>query len=483
MMKRMMSNKKKICAILAVFIGVAVGCKAPSLAPSEQVDLPDTFVGDTDTLTLASVSWKDFFPDPYLIAYIDTALAGNHSLQKAMEQIAMAQSQLKASKSALFPEFALGIGGGVQRFGEYTMDGVGNRTTNTPDLPADQHIPDPYGNFDLGLNFQWEIDIWGKLTDRKRADAMRWMQSVEAHRLVRTLLIAEVATQYYTLVGLDQKEEILKDAIAKTEEDCELTDELMKEGEVSRLSADQFHSRRLQLEEMLLDTKQQISEAEQAFALLLGKLSMEVKRSDFETVSASHFPVEAGIPAQLLRNRPDIRVAELELLAAKADLSAARKAFFPSLVIGGSGGFNAFNLQKWFMAPASLVYDMAAGITAPIFKRREIQSLWEISQSRQKTALLDYHYTVLQSYQEVVNLVTASEQMSKRKVLKQEESLIHRRSISNANELFKTGFAGYLEVLSADERYLNCELERIEMNVAYCRLHAMLYRAVGGGCF
>lgn len=468
---------------MAATVWVLGGCKAPSLSPVERIDLPDTFTGRTDTATVASLSWKAFFPDSCLVAYMDTALAGNHSFLQTMENISIARAQLKTSKGALLPEVALGIDGGIQRFGEFTMDGVGNSTTNTPDLPKNKHIPDPYRNLNLGLSFQWEADIWGKLTDKKRAAAMRWMQSVEAQRLARTMLISEVATQYYGLIGLDRKRTVLEEAIRKTGESCALTDELMKEGEVSRLSVDQFNSRRLQLKEMLLDTELQISDAERAFALLLGKLSMKVVRPDFNTMSSYRFPGEVGIPAQLLRNRPDIRAAELELLASKSDLSAARKAFFPSLTIGGSGGFNAFNLQEWFASPASLAYNIAAGISAPIFKRHEIRALWQTSKSRQRIALLNYHYTVLRSYQEVVSLIAASEQMSKRKALKQEESRIHNRSINNANELFKTGFAGYLDVLSADERYLECELERIELNTAYCQLHAQLYKALGGGRF
>ena len=480
---RTMMNNWKIYSIIAATVLALGGCKVPSLSPVEKVCLPDTFIRGKDTTTVASLSSKSFFPDTCLIAYIDTALAANHSFLQTMEHISMARAQLKTSKGALLPEITLGIDGGIQRFGEFTMDGVGNSTTNTPDLPGNKHIPDPYRNLNLGLNFQWEADIWGKLTDRKRAAAIRWMQSVEAQRLARTLLISEVATQYYKLIGLDQKRVVLEKAIRKTEESCILTGELMKEGEVSRLSVDQFNSRRLQLEEILLDTEQQIAETERAFALLLGKLSLKVIRPGFETMSSYRFPSEVGIPAQLLQNRPDIRAAELELLASKADLSAARKAFFPSLMIGGSGGFNAFSLQEWFSSPASLVYNVAAGITAPIFKRHEVRALWLTSKSRQRIALLDYHYIALRSYQEVVNLITASEQMNKRKALKQEESRIHHRSIDNANELFKTGFAGYLDVLSADERYLECELERIELNIAYCQLHAMLYKALGGGRF
>lgn len=475
---------KKINYLL-LFIAMLVweGCKAPSLLPVEKVELPETFAGDSDTVSIASIPRSDFFPDVYLQQYIDTALVRNHSFLKAIELVSIARGQVGMSKGALLPELTLGIGGGVERFGDYTMDGVGNSTTNTPELSRDKHIPNPYTNINIGLDFNWEADVWGKLTDKKRAAVARWMKTVEAKRLAQTLLVAEVATQYYDLVGLDKKRLILKEAIRKARDSYQLTNELMKEGEVSRLSVDQFRSRRLKLEEMLLDTEQRIGEVERALALLIGKLPFEILRSDFEEVCKMEFPSQAGIPAQWIHYRPDIRGAELELLASKSDVLAARKAFFPSLLIGGDVGFNAFNLKQWFNSPASLVYNLAAGVTAPIFKRNEIRTLWNEAKSRQRIALLDYHQIVLQSYQEVVNLLAASWQIDKRRALKEEESRIHHRSIYNANELFETGFAGYLDVLSADERYLECELERVELNVSYCKVHAFLYRSLGGGYY
>ena len=479
----MMKTKLKYVLIAAMGLSVMGGCKAPSLTPDEAVRLPEMYTEDTDTVTVATLSWKAFFPDDYLKAYIDTALLRNPSFLQAVEQVSIARAQLRVGKGALLPEVSLGLAGGIQRFGEYTMDGVGNSTTNTPDLAKDKHIPDPYKNLNLGVSFQWEADVWGKLTDKKRAAALRWMNSVEAARLAQAMLVSEVAVQYYHLVGLDKKCVILKEEIQKAQEAYELTNELMKEGEVSRLSVDQFQSRGLKLEEMLLDTRQQIAEAERALALLLGKLPFEIKRSTFEEISASQFPAASGIPAQLLCNRPDVKAAELELLACKADASAARKTFFPSLLIGGGGGFNAFDLSKWFVSPASLVYDLAAGISAPLFKRHEIRALWNESKARQRMALLEYHRVALKSYQEVADLLEASERMDERKLLKAKESRVHRRSIENANELFRTGFVGYLDVLSADERYLDCELERIDLNVAYCQLHTLLYRSLGGGRF
>ena len=356
---------------------------------------------------------------------------------------------MKQRKQALFPQLSAGLSAGIQRFGEYTMDGVGNATTNTPDLERERHIPDPYKDLYFGVQFQWEADIWGKLSQKKRAAAARWMASAEAAQYARTLLISEVASRYFELIGLDKQQEILRGAIENTEFSYRLTYELKQEGEVTQLAVDQFQSRLLRLKGLLLE--------------------------------ALEFPVQTGVPAQLLRYRPDIRAAEWELLASKADLQAARKAFFPSLVIGAGGGFNAFDLSHWFTAPASLVYNLAAGLSAPIFNQHELKLLWNEAKSNQRIALLQYHEAALKAYEEVVNLATAHEKLTLRCELKEEESETHHRSIENAKELFQLSFVGYLEVLSADERYLDCELERIELNTAKCINHVYLYRSLGGG--
>ena len=151
------------------------GCKAPALTAEEKVTLPDTYLQENGN-NIALLSWKDFFPDEILKAYIDTALAHNHSFLQTMENVSIARSQMRVGKGALLPEIALGIGAGVQRFGDYTMDGVGNSTTNTPDLDPEKHIPSPYKDFNIGISFQWEADIWGKLTNKKRAAVSRWLK-------------------------------------------------------------------------------------------------------------------------------------------------------------------------------------------------------------------------------------------------------------------------------------------------------------------
>lgn len=477
-----MKNKSKIILSTVALSVMLWGCKAPELTSMEKITLPDTYTGNfTDTSNVAQLSWKTFFPDTLLQGYIEMALKKNYSFQQTLERISLAKTQVWLGKGALLPDISIGVNGGIEKFGDYTMDGVGNSTTNTPDLSKDKHIPDPYRDLNIGIGFQWEADIWGKLNKKKQAAAARWMSSVEAARLSQTILISEIASLYFELVGLDKQREILKDAIAKTKASYKLTYELKQEGEVSQLAVDQFQTHLLKLEGSLLENEQQIGEKERGIATLTGSFPFKVKRITFAEMERLDFPVNAGLPSQLLQLRPDIRSAEFELLASKADVSAARKAFFPSLVIGGSGGFSAFDISKWFTSPGSLIYSLGVGITAPIFKQYEIRALWDNSKSNQRIALAHYHDTALKAYEEVINLMAASEQLDKRMKLKKKESIIHHRSISNANDMFKLNFVGYLEVLSADERFLDCELEYASLSVRNCITKVLLYRALGGG--
>ena len=177
-----------------------------------------------------------------------------------------------------------------------------------------------------------------------------------------------------------------------------------------------------------------------------------------------------------------VNAAEMELIASKADVIAAKAAFYPSLVLGASGGFNAFDVGKWFHSPASLVYDLAAGITAPIFRRNEIRSMWNEAKASQRIALSQYHETALNAYTEVLDLYCASQTQTERIRLKEKESLAHQRSVVNAGEMFQLSYTGFLEVLSAEERYLDSELEHIDIVTDLCRKKILLYRALGGGC-
>ena len=157
------------CALALIALA---GCKTPELSMDERISLPESGeMGRNDTTFVKPLSWDVFFQDTLLRGYVDVALRNNHSFQQSMERIAMSRAALQRAKELLLPDVNLNIGASVNRFGEYTMDGVGNSETNVPSLPKDKHIPDPYRDFGLSLSFQWEADIWGKLTRKKQAAA------------------------------------------------------------------------------------------------------------------------------------------------------------------------------------------------------------------------------------------------------------------------------------------------------------------------
>ena len=454
----------------------ALGCAPTARFASKEFALPDRYDGvpAPEDTAAATLEWRTFFSDTLLQGYIFRALENNYSFRNAMERIAVARNEVALRRGALFPSVSVGAGASLQRFGTYTMDGVGNRTSETP-------IPDPYLNFTVGVGFQWEADIWGKLNNRKKAALSRWTASTEAVHLAQTVLIAELAANYFELIGLDRQQEIIRHAIAAAESSYEWTVKLKEEGEVTQLAVDQFEAKLLDLRGMLLDNDRSRGTIERAMCMLMGVLPRHVERVPFDTLDRSVFSVPLGVPTHLLRSRPDIKSAEQELAASRYDVAAARKAFFPSLTLGGSGGFNAFDVSKWFVAPASLVYDLALGLTAPIFNRNELTVAWNNANSAQRIALNNYHETILKAYNEVVGLVAEGELIARHKELQCREVEVSLNATRSANELFRLQYIGYLEVLAAEQEYINSQLGYAELITRYSKVQADLFRALGGG--
>ncbi|MDR0796554.1 MAG: TolC family protein [Tannerella sp.] len=469
-----MKTKIIVKILLIIQIIVQTGCASQKITQTEQIYLPDNYIVASDSTTIAAIRWMDFFSDTHLQEYIRTALNNNYSYTVALERVNQARLVLLQSKMAYLPQLDAGVSAGIQRFGEYHMDGIGNRESSTP-------IPDPYRDFNLGLRFGWELNVAGKLKHQKRAALARYMASEEALNYTRSLLVCEVATIYYELIGLDKRQTIYSRYIESLNASLSLSRELVAEGFETSLAAEQFETKILSLQSIILWEKHEISVKERALAVLLGGLPIEFVRMDFEQANVLNYPVQTGLPAQIIRYRPDIREAELQLQASKLDVAVAHAAFFPSIVIGGGGEFNSFELSKWFKTPASFVYDIAAGLTAPIFRQREIRTLWENAKSEQRIALKNYHQQVISAYAEVLDVLSEIKTTESMQQLKYKEVAIYHRSQESATELFKLDFAGYLEVLSVMEKSLEAELEYAHISTSHAITHILLYRSLGGG--
>lgn len=472
--------KNSIIAVLAILASAA--CSPAVQLADKDIEMPDSFDGvKTDSISSATVSWEMFFPDTILQGHIRAALDSNLSFRSCMDRVLLAGYEAKSARLEYLPSVSAGIEAGSRRFGEYTMDGVGNTTTNTPDLESRYHIPDPYREFGLGLSFSWEVDIWGKVTQKKRAAAERWMASMDAVSMARSILISETACTYFELVGLDMEHEIISKAIEFTSRSCDLTAELKAAGEVTQLAADQFNARHLALQGMLLENEADIRNMERKLCILTGRFPEKVERTGFYELREMDLISDCGIPDLLLTCRPDIREAERLLKAADCDIKAARRAFYPGLRIGGSGGFNAFDITRFLMVPASLVYDIAAGITAPVFEAGRLRKEYSSAVVKRNMAVNSYKETVIKAYSEVAGLADATENLRQRIMLKKNEMRAGKRATESANELFRMQFIGYLEVLSADSEYFECCRSYIGLEIERLKMQAELYRSLGGG--
>ncbi|MCC5939485.1 MAG: efflux transporter outer membrane subunit [Lunatimonas sp.] len=468
---------------IVVLIPLLIGC-APSREPLLTATLPDEFAlgAEADTNSWALVHWREFFKDPQLQALIQEGLENNQDVLKTFYAIQRAQANLRQAKLGQLPEVNAYVGTGIRRFGEYTMDGVGNADSNqSPTVPEDKKIPDPYRDFTLGLDFNWEIDIWGKLSMQKKQALARYMESEEIYSLAKTNLIASIAETYYLAAGLSEEIRILEENIAIQERQFELGKSLKETGQDSQLSLDQFEALLLNSRGMLLDKRKLLQHANLTLMQLTASADADVNVRLLKQTDSVPEVLKLGIPADLLRLRPDVRAAERNLEAQNLQTNIARTAFFPTFNIAGLAGFNAFDFGRLFQTPASAVYQVGGGLVAPVFNRNRIQAYYQTAKADQRIALLDYEQTALISYLEILRLVNDFQFLGEQLALKSEEVNIQKRSIDNAITMFRIGYADYLDVINSQSRSLESELAYVQLRVDKLQNYSQLYRALGGG--
>jgi HAE1 family hydrophobic/amphiphilic exporter-1 len=464
---------------------LASGCKVAEVTqPQSSIQFQGEFAATnlTGSDSVAQVSWESFFKDENLKNLIGLALSNNQDNLMTLERIKSARAVMMASKANLLPAVSGMAGASRRKFGEFTMDGVGNFDTNLSEfVTEDKQIPDPYRDFIIGANFDWEVDVWGKLRNQKRAAASRYLASEEFSKSVRTWLVSEVATNYYELLAIDAEIQVLNENIRLQDLALQLIIELKEGGRANQLAIDQFEALVLnsksQLEGKLRDQKS----LEYALTRLAGRVEVDLSRTNLDNAVDTPRVMEIGIPAQLIQLRPDVKEAELNLQATKFDVSAAKAAFYPSINLFGMAGFNAFEFSKLFFNPASTMYQLGAGLTAPIFNRRQVQTEFEIAKADQKIALLDYEKRTLNAYLEVLDLVNQIATYENQLKLKENEVIVLQRSIENSNTLFSVGYANYLEVITAQTRALESAIELADLKASRLQTHVQLYRALGGG--
>jgi outer membrane protein, multidrug efflux system len=439
---------------------------------------PASYKNSQDTANTAKIPWKDYFVDSHLIALIDTALQNNQELNITLQEIEIARNEVMARKGEYLPFLGIQSGAGFEKPGRYTSKGANDATTQ---IKQGKSTPDPLPDYMIGAFATWEVDIWHKLRNAKKSAYTRFLSSVDGKNFMVTNLIAEIASSYYELLALDNELDIVKQNIEIQTNALNIVKRQKEASRVTELAVRRFEAQVLSTMSLQYGIQQQIVEIENRINFLVGRYPQTVSRNSSTFGSLITDTVGAGMPSQLLENRPDIRQAELQLAAAKLDVKVAKARFYPSLGISAGIGFQAFNPAYLISTPESLLYSLAGELSAPLVNRNALKALYYNSNAMQIQAVYNYQQTILSAYIEVANQLSNINNLQSSYDLKERQVNALTESIDISNDLFLSARADYMEVLLTQRDALESKFELIETKKQQMMAKVNVYRALGGG--
>lgn len=475
---KMKKNKIWIYFAIASLSLMYTACIGPSFARKENKKVPESYNNLKDSTNTVNIKWKDFFTDPNLAALIDTALKNNQELNMMIQEINVAKQEVRARKGAYLPTVGAGIGAVVDKVGLYTSRGASDAAS---DITPGQKVPDVLPNYVIGLTASWEVDIWKKLRNSRKAAALRYLASIEGKNFMVTNLISEIAGSYYELMALDNQLELLKQNIVLYQNSLEIVKLEKQSARVTELAVRRFEAEVLKNQSRQYYIEQQIVEAENRINFLVGRFPQPVARDSKSFSNLVIDTIHSGIPSQLLSNRPDIKQAERQITAANLDIRATKADFYPSLRITAGGGFGAFNPAYLIKSPQSLLFSLAGDLVAPLINRNAIKANYYSANSKQVQAVYNYERSILNAHIEVVNQLSKINNLKRSYDLKSKQVQALTESIDISTILFKSARADYMEVLLTQRDALEAKFELVETKMQQMNARVNIYRALGGG--
>jgi multidrug efflux system outer membrane protein len=454
-----------LCAAL-----VLSGCTMGPNYRRPTVAVPPTYRGlapdgtaQTETATLGDQKWWDIFQDEQLRTLIRTALQQNYDLRIAVSRILEAKAQLGITRADQFPTASAGAG----------IADV--RTAQSKFLPAFET-----STGQVNLSAAWELDFWGKFRRATEAARANLLASEWARQEVVSTLVANVAAAYFQLRALDLELEISKRTFDSRQESLRLTQILANGGATSLLDVRQAEQLVFTAGAEIPALEQQIEQQENFLSILLGQNPGDITRGETLTKQRQPSQVPPGIPSSLLERRPDIRQAEEQLVAANAEIGVARAAYFPQIVLSGSGGFQSSALTNLFSGPAG-AWSFGASLAQPIFTGGRLRSGVRLAEAQQQTAALFYQQSIQGAFRSVSDALVAYRKT--REFRAQQELLF--QSAEDAARLshmrYTGGATGYLEVLTNETNAFSAELGLAQARLNELLALVQLYQALGGG--
>ncbi|HEV3326194.1 MAG TPA: efflux transporter outer membrane subunit [Puia sp.] len=460
-------------AAFALVLGLAA-CNVSKDLKTPAAHLPGQFrsAESTDTTSIASLPWKSFFADPVLQGLIDTAIIRNYDMQVALQNIRSAQLVLGQSKLGYWPDITLQVTANLTRPGTTSLNGI---TAN--DFLHSKYLND----YNATLGLSWEADIWGKIKNQQSRALAQYLQTAEAKKALQTNIVSGVAEGYYNLLMLDAQLDIARANLALNDSTLRIIRLQYNAGDVTALGVQQAEAQELTAAELIPQLQQSILLQEDALSILTGRLPDGIVRGKNLDEVPVRDVLSAGVPAELLSRRPDVRSSELALTVANADVGINKAALYPSIVITPEGGWDNYLFRNWFNIPGSLFGAVVGGLTQPVFQRKKLTTQYKIAEVDREKTVIQFKQSVLVAVGEVSDALGKISKLREQRVVVANRVDTLQLAITNANSLFRNGMANYLEVITAQSNVLQSELELASIKKGQLSAEVELYRSLGGG--
>ncbi len=474
----MKKNNKLIYISTVILLITAASCLSPKpVARKENKTVPTSYNDSSDSTNAAQLNWRSFFKDELLKELIDTALKNNQELNITIQEINIARNEVRAKKGEYLPYVNFMGGASIDKSARYTRNGA--LESNVPIRPGEA-FPDPLNDYTFGAYANWELDIWKKLRNAKKAAAYRYLASIEGRNFMTTKLVAEVADAYFELMALDNHLKILQQNVEIQQRALSIVRLEKIAARVTELAVHRFEAEVLKNQSRIFDIQQQIKVTENHLNFLVGGFPKEIKRNSDNYNGLLPQEVQVGLPSQLLQNRPDVSQAELELMASKLDVKVAKAHFYPSLGLRAGLGYQAFD-PKFLISPESMLYSAAGDLMAPLINRNAIKAAYNTANSKQLQAVYNYEQTILRAYLEVSNQMSNINNLQSSYDLRALQVDALTQSIDISTGLFKSARADYMEVLLTQRDALDAKIELVETKKEQLHAVVRMYQALGGG--
>lgn len=465
--------KRHSIIIIFLFSIVFFSCRVGKDYHRPDMPVPQQFAANTATdSSMGNISWRNLFADPNLQQLIDTALASNVDMQLATKRIEAAEAYFKQAKVAWLPSLTAQATGATNIPSKNSLNGL-----SIESFLKTNHIED----YNASLTFSWEIDVWGKIRRQKEAAFANYMQTAAAARAVKTRLVTDISQRYFSLLMLDEQLSIAQSNLALTDTIVDMMRLQKTAGDVTELAVQQTIYQQQNAQLLVSQLKESIAIQENTIRILSGTLPATVERhSNLEDMPLWD-KLYTGIPAEVIANRPDVKASELQLVAANARVGVAEANRYPTLNITANGGVNAYKIAQWFTLPGSLFATAAGSLTQPVFQRRALKTQYEVAKVEREEAAISFRQQVLDAVGEVSNALVHAERLKEQYDIAQAQASLQQKAVQNAQLLFKSGMANYLEVITAQSNAFQATLSRVSIRRQQLDNMTELYRALGGG--